>query len=157
MSAINFVKFDKYEHPYIQVPLDAPQLQFFIKMYGNDKQEMDGSINGPFPGLIDMVCEKKPYRKYKLRKRVPGKKLTVLIPSRLKHSKVEENSVLILAKTLENFFREFFVSYVEGAVSCGSSESNAVQTFLDKYEISVDDWEFNAARMVYRRAKGYEK
>jgi hypothetical protein len=158
MSELSFLKHDKYQHAYIQVPLADKYLVFFSKNYMKDgKESIDGSNHGPFPGLVDMICEKKPYRKYRLKKRVPGKKLTIMIPKELKHSKVSEVSLLALQKSLENIFYQMFVAFIDGALACGSSESGAVKSFLDNYEIQVDDWEENAARMFYRRAKGYEK
>lgn len=155
MSEVSYQKFNKFQNPFIEVPLDDLYLHFYRKKYANDNFELDGSNNGPFPGLIDLVCEKKHYRKYKIKRRLPGKKLTILLPERLRHAKVTEDSLILLKKLLENIFKESFLFFVNGAVECGSSEGGAVHAFLDKYEIDDDLWEFNRARMIYRRAMSY--
>lgn len=155
MSELSFKRFDKFQNAFIMVPLSAPAIKYFTKEYG---KEIPGGRKDSFLGpVIDMAAEKKPYRKYKLRKRTPGQKVTILIPSRIKHAKIDETGIGYISMAMENGFMESFVKYVDGAVDCGSSETNAINTFLSKYNIEVEEWENNAARMQYRRLKGYRE
>lgn len=156
-SEVSYVKHKNYQSPYIKVSLSPAALAYFTKAYADPQGQIHGGRLGPFPGLINLAAEKLPYRQYKIRKRVLVKKLTILIPDRLRHAKITEGSISALQEVLENIFKTNFYAFVDGAVATGCSESHAVQAFLDKYEISVDDWESNAARMTYRRYKGYEK
>jgi hypothetical protein len=156
-SEVSYVIHKKYQQPFIKVSLSPAALAYFTRAYGDHEGKIHGGRFGPFPGLINLAAEKLPYRQYKLRKRILVKKLTILIPDSLRHAKVTEKSIIALQEALENIFTTNFYSFVDGAVDTGCSESHAVQSFLDKYDISVDDWECNAARMAYRRYKGYEK
>lgn len=157
MSEISFLKHDKYQNPYIQVPLGSPALMFYQHEYCDAKGKIHATQKSVFGGLVDLACERQPYRQYKIRKRIPGKKLVIMLPDKLKHGKVTEQSLLVLAKVLEDGFKQQFISFVDGAVNTGCSESFAVEKFLEKYKIGVEEWDFHAAKMVYRRAKGYEK
>lgn len=158
MSEVSYTKFDKYQQAYVLIPLSEAALRYYETKYCTPgTNEIDGRQNGPFGGLTNLICEKLPYRNYTIKRRIPQKKLQLHIPAALRHSKVTFESLLAAGEFLENWFEEQFIAYVDGAVDVGSSESFAVSSFLKKNKLDDDTWEFNAARMLYRRAKGYAK
>ncbi len=155
---VSFVKREKYQYPFVMVPLHESALLFFQAEYGTGKHKVVfASKRGILGAVVDLFAERQPYRVYKLRKRMPAKKLTIKLPEKMAHCKISEESILLLSKLLSDIFKQQFVAFVDGAVNTGCSESFAVECFLKKYAIPVDYWDFHAAKMVYRRAKGYEK
>lgn len=159
-SFINCVKFDnleKFQGAYIKVPLSDKALKYFSQAFGGGKPVIEANLNGPFGGIISIISEKLPYRKHTLTKRNLQKKLTIRIPNAMKFASIQESTLASLSELLENMFFHYFISYVDGAVNCGSSETGAVDNFLAFYKIEIDEWENNAARMAYRRTKGSKK
>lgn len=159
-SFVNCIKFENYEKftgAFVKVPLSDKALKYFSQAFGGGKPVIEANLNGPFGGIISIVSEKLPYRKHTLTKRNLQKKLTIRIPNAMKFASIQESTVASLSELLESLFLQYFVSYVDGAVNCGSSETGAVDSFLLFYKIEIDEWENNAARMAYRREKGYKK
>jgi hypothetical protein len=157
MTAVNYMKLDTYEKPYVLIPLSDAALNFYRVRYGVERIVIQGALNGPFAGLLELMTEKLPYTKHRVSKRIPHKKLWLFLPKELKFSKIQEHSVMAAGTLLEDWFRQQFVSFVHGGVAVGSSESGAVKAFMSAYRIEVDMWDNDSARMYYRRSMGYEK
>lgn len=147
---VNYRMFDDEGKPYVLVPLAPHVIEYMIRAYGEGNKYVHARLNGFMGGVLQMMTEKQPYRRARFTKRLPGKKLKVQLPDAYRYAVVREDSVYALAKFFQNHFKERFLAFVDGAVSCGSSDNGAVEMFLSKYEISPDDWCADTARKCWR-------
>jgi hypothetical protein len=147
---VNYMQIDADGKPYVMVPLYPHVIGYMLKAYGEGNGHLHARLNGFMGGILQMFTEKQPYRRARFSKRLPGRKLKVILPDAFRYAAVREDMVFALAKFFQNHFKERFLAFVEGAVACGSSDNGAVEMFLSKYDISPDDWCSDTARKCWR-------
>lgn len=147
---VNYRLFDEDGKPYVMVPLAPHVIDYMIRSYGEGNKFVHARLNGFMGGVLQMMTEKQPYRRARFTKRLPGKKLKVQLPDAYRYAVIREDNVYALSKFFQNHFKERFLAFVDGAVSCGSSDNGAVEMFLSKYNISPDDWCSDTARKCWR-------
>lgn len=151
---VNFRKTDVEGRPYLDVPVTNAVYTYFMKEYAKEGEGfVHGRLNGSLGGLVRLLVEKQPYRQCMLRKKIPGKKLRLVLPDSLKNVMVREETIMAVGAHFESMMRQEFIAFVSGASMCGSSVNFAVEAFLKFYEISPDDWSADTARKCYRDAK----
>lgn len=151
---VNYKQYDKAGRAYIDVPLVDMAIKFFLAEYGDGKDFIHARLNGFLGSVIRMISEKQPFRQVVLKKKLPMKKLKVVLPDEYKHALVREEMVVAMGQHLEAIYRQKFLSYVAGADDCGCSVNAAVKSFLDKYNIGVEEWSHDTARRYYRNYAG---
>ena len=147
---VNYRLSDDEGKPYVMVPLAPHVIDYMIRSYGEGNKFVHARLNGFMGGVLQMMTEKQPYRRARFTKRLPGKKLKVQLPDAYRYAVIREDNVYALSKFFQNHFKERFLAFVDGAVSCGSSDNGAVEMFLSKYNISPDDWCADTARKCWR-------
>ena len=153
-AMVNYRKTDAEGRHYVDVPVTNAVYTYFMKEYAKEGEKfVHGRLNGSLGGLVRLLVEKQPYRQCTLRKKIPGKKLRLVLPDSLKNVIVREESLLALGNHFESMMRQEFIAFVSGASLTGSSVNFAVERFLSFYEISTDDWSADTARKCYRDAK----
>ena len=68
-----------------------------------------------------------------------------------------EQKLYTISKTLEYTFKSRMLYYVSGAVDNGHDASESIRMFLDKYDLSLEELEFETARKWWNRHLKREK
>lgn len=151
---VNYRKQDEGRRPYVMVPLAPHIINFYTQAYKSQKTGLfHARLNNFLAGSLRMMTEKQPYTRYSSKRRLPGRKLKVVLPATYRDCFIREDMVYALSDHLTYFFKEYFLAFVDGAVNCGISDNAAVETFLSKYEVSPDYLCADTARKMWRDRK----
>lgn len=63
----------------------------------------------------------------------------------------------VIARMIENTFSQKYLMYVEAAVSHDLDASEAIRKFMDKYDLALEEFEWETAWKKWQRHKKREK
>ena len=135
---------------YVEVPVKPETRKYFLHI----NKSRDGYVRTRIDSLLGIALgigtEKDTYRKRKLRRKIPGTRIKLVLSQSLTHGKLKESTLVAIGQLLDKTFRECFFMYVRGAVKTGCSDNYAVCKFLDEFGITEEDWTMDTAKKAYR-------
>lgn len=138
---------------YIEVLVPRHIRQFLLREYGGGTDSLRASQNNFLGAVVVSVCEKVPYRQVRTRKKALSSKVRIYLPSLVKYAHVSEKTLIDLGVIFEKLFFEKLRSFVSCGFYVHHSERNAVDLFLQLYDINPDDWDLDAAYACWKRYK----
>ncbi|MCP1384466.1 hypothetical protein [Runella salmonicolor] len=138
---------------YIEVLVPRHVRQFLLMEYAGNADHIKASQNQFIGAMVVSVCEKIPYRRVRSRKKFKGSKVRIVLPYDAEYSHVSLQTLNDLTVILEKLFFEKMRSFVTCGYYVHTSERNAVDLFLQVYDINPDDWDLDAAYACWKRYK----
>lgn len=156
-SAKTSVSYVHIEHVskdrYIEVLVPRHVRQFMLLEYAGGKEAIKASQNQFIGAMVVAVCEKVPYSRVRSRKKFKGSKVRIVLPSDAEYAHVSLQTLTDLSVIFEKLFFDKFRSFVSCGFYVHTSERNAVDLFLQVYDINPDDWDLDAAYACWKRYK----
>lgn len=138
---------------YIEVLVPRHVRQFMLLEYGGGKEAIKATQNQFIGAMVVAVCEKVPYSRVRSRKKFKGSKVRIVLPFDAEYSHVSLQTLTDLSVIFEKLFFEKFRAFVSCGFYVHTSERNAVDLFLQVYDINPDDWDLDAAYACWKRYK----
>ena len=143
-----------------KISIKEPHVRkFIISRYGDDTSIIDLTRRSFLGKLTELACQKVGYVHSLPRVGEVEEKccVTLMLPDSLKNHFLHPIKVQLFVQALEFHFREVFLAHCEAFVELGVSDYNAVENFIEKYEIEDDGKIAERLRQMWRNHQGYQR